>query len=29
MKWAELDAIAELDRVFTYINAMLATQNAN
>lgn len=26
---AELDAIAELDRIFTHINAMLAAQNAN
>jgi hypothetical protein len=26
---AELDAIGELDRIFTHINAMLATQNAN
>ncbi len=25
----ELDAIGELDRIFTYINAMLAAQNAN
>jgi hypothetical protein len=25
----ELDAIAELDRIFTHINAMLAAQNAN
>lgn len=25
----ELDAIGELDRIFTHINAMLATQNAN
>ena len=26
---AELDAIAELDRIFTHINAMLAAENAN
>lgn len=26
---AELDAISELDRIFTHINAMLAAQNAN
>jgi hypothetical protein len=26
---AELDAIAELDRIFTRINAMLAAQNTN
>jgi hypothetical protein len=26
---AELEAIAELDRIFTHINAMLAAQNAN
>ncbi|MDX2230181.1 MAG: hypothetical protein NW220_11115 [Leptolyngbyaceae cyanobacterium bins.349] len=26
---AELDAIAELDRIFTHINAMLAAQNVN
>jgi hypothetical protein len=26
---AELDAIGELDRIFTHINAMLAAQNAN
>jgi hypothetical protein len=26
---SELDAIAELDRIFTHINAMLAAQNAN
>lgn len=26
---AELEAIGELDRIFTHINAMLATQNAN
>lgn len=26
---AELDAIRELDRIFTHINAMLAAQNAN
>ena len=26
---AELDAIAELDRIFTHINAMLAARNAN
>lgn len=26
---AELDSIGELDRIFTYINAMLAAQNAN
>lgn len=25
----ELDAIAELDRIFIHINAMLAAQNAN
>jgi hypothetical protein len=25
----ELDAIGELDRIFTYINAMLAVENAN
>ncbi|MCC3411432.1 MAG: hypothetical protein JGK28_04290 [Microcoleus sp. PH2017_07_MST_O_A] len=25
----QLDAIGELDRIFTYINAMLAAQNAN
>jgi hypothetical protein len=25
----ELDAIAELDRIFTHINAMLAAQNVN
>jgi len=25
----ELDTIGELDRIFTYINAMLAVQNAN
>jgi hypothetical protein len=25
----ELDAIGELDRIFTHINAMLAAQNAN
>ena len=25
---AELDAIEELDRIFTHINAMLAAQNA-
>lgn len=25
----ELDAIAELDRIFTHINAMMAAQNAN
>jgi len=25
----ELDAIGELDRIFTYINAMLAAQNAD
>ncbi|PIG93453.1 hypothetical protein [Gloeocapsopsis sp. IPPAS B-1203] len=28
-EFAELDAIAELDRIFTHINAMLAAQNAN
>jgi hypothetical protein len=26
---SELDAISELDRIFTRINAMLAAQNAN
>ncbi|HAN47205.1 MAG TPA: hypothetical protein DCQ32_11780 [Cyanobacteria bacterium UBA8156] len=26
---AELDAIGELDRIFTHINAMLAAQSAN
>lgn len=26
---AELDAIEELDRIFTHINAMLAAQNVN
>lgn len=26
---SELDAISELDRIFTHINAMLAAQNAN
>jgi hypothetical protein len=26
---AELDAIGELDRIFTHINAMLTAQNAN
>ncbi|BAU44623.1 hypothetical protein [Leptolyngbya sp. O-77] len=26
---AELDAIGELDRIFTHINAMLATQHAD
>jgi hypothetical protein len=26
---AELEAIAELDRIFTHINAMLAAQNGN
>jgi hypothetical protein len=26
---AELDAIGELDRIFTHINAMLAAQNAD
>ena len=26
---AELDAIEELDRIFTHINAMVAAQNAN
>ena len=26
---AELDAIRELDRIFTHINAMLAAQNAD
>lgn len=26
---AELDAIGELDRIFTHVNAMLAAQNAN
>ncbi len=26
---AELDAISELDRIFTHINAMLAAQNAD
>ncbi|MGB7416741.1 MAG: hypothetical protein WA902_21245 [Thermosynechococcaceae cyanobacterium] len=26
---AELDAIGELDRIFTHINAMLAAQNVN
>jgi hypothetical protein len=26
---AELDAIGELDRIFTHINAMLAAQDAN
>ncbi len=26
---SELDAIAELDRIFTHINAMLAAQNAH
>lgn len=25
----ELDAIGELDRIFTHINAMIAAQNAN
>jgi hypothetical protein len=25
----ELDAIGELDRIFTHVNAMLAAQNAN
>jgi hypothetical protein len=25
----ELDVIAELDRIFTHVNAMLAAQNAN
>lgn len=25
----ELDAIAELDRIFTHINAMMAVQNVN
>lgn len=25
----ELDAIAELDRIFTHINAMMAAQNVN
>jgi len=26
---AELDAIGELDRIFSHINAMIAAQNAN
>ncbi|NJO78918.1 MAG: hypothetical protein HC827_10610 [Cyanobacteria bacterium RM1_2_2] len=26
---AELEAIGELDRIFTHINAMIAAQNAN
>jgi hypothetical protein len=26
---AELDAIGELDRIFTHINAMIAIQDAN
>ena len=26
---AELDAVGELDRIFTHINAMLAAQNAD
>jgi hypothetical protein len=26
---AELDAIGELDRIFTHINAMLTAQNVN
>jgi hypothetical protein len=26
---AELDAIGELDRIFTHVNAMLAAQDAN
>jgi hypothetical protein len=26
---SELDAIGELDRIFTHVNAMLAAQNAN
>ena len=26
---AELESIAELDRIFTHMNAMLAAQNAN
>jgi hypothetical protein len=26
---SELDAIGELDRIFTHINAMLAAQNVN
>ena len=26
---AELDAIGELDRIFTHVNAMLAAQNAH
>lgn len=26
---AELDAISELDRIFTHINAMIAAQDAN
>lgn len=26
---ADLDAIGELDRIFTHMNAMLAAQNAN
>lgn len=26
---AELDAIGELDRIFTHINAMIAAQNVN
>jgi hypothetical protein len=26
---AELDAIGELERIFTHINAMIAAQNAN
>jgi hypothetical protein len=26
---AELDAIGELDRIFTHVNAMLAAQNGN
>lgn len=28
-EFVELDAIGELDRIFTHINAMLAAQNAN
>ena len=28
-EFVELDAIGELDRIFTHINAMLAVQNAN
>jgi hypothetical protein len=26
---SELDAIGELDRIFTHVNAMIAAQNAN